>query len=415
MTDEPQANQHNDQNPNTLDQNNTNQTESQAISELATEAPTPQQQPPAQPMEQQATENVPPTEVQNSSPELAIPSIGQVAPVNNSATASTTPPLGQTQSPPIPQQSPSTDSDKKEPPTNPLSYILQWVTYALWGWTLVALSVLVFIVFNSIVAGDDTGDAISYSIAAVLVLLPISYVCDRFYARVEPQQKKGVAMAIMLIHAVIFTLFSVGFVITTVFFIVAALTGDNDSSESTLANVASSIIMAVLYLVTLLRTINPEKAPAIRRFYPLFMTLAVGVIALAGIVGPARTKAITKNDRLIETNIQSVNRAVQDYTRSKNELPNSLADVSLDENAKLLVDKNLVTYKKGNIETTAQKYSTSSYKYQTNYNYTICATFTRASTKNSNGSSYDTLSKSYISAYNHKQGEVCYDQTTQTY
>ena len=59
--------------------------------------------------------------------------------------------------------------------------ILQWLTYAFWGWALLGINWLIFIVVFSLLAHQDQTEVIPYAIAAVLVLLPISVVCDFFY------------------------------------------------------------------------------------------------------------------------------------------------------------------------------------------------------------------------------------------
>ncbi|RYZ99261.1 MAG: hypothetical protein EOO68_12620, partial [Moraxellaceae bacterium] len=54
--------------------------------------------------------------------------------------------------------------------------ILQWLTYAFWGWTLLALTGLIATVLFAFYTDADTSDTIPYVIAATLVLLPISFV-----------------------------------------------------------------------------------------------------------------------------------------------------------------------------------------------------------------------------------------------
>ena len=58
--------------------------------------------------------------------------------------------------------------------------VLQWLTYAFWGWTLLAVNTLIFMVIFSLLKHVDLSTIIPYAIASVLVLLPISLVCDVF-------------------------------------------------------------------------------------------------------------------------------------------------------------------------------------------------------------------------------------------
>lgn len=300
----------------------------------------------------------------------------------------------------------------QHPPTNAGLIVLQWLTYAFWGWTVLALSVLTATVVANFIADADTGDFTPYGIAAVLVLLPIAAVCDYFYSKQEPVKKVGAASIVMVIHAVLFALFAIGSLITAVISLVSMFTssGGIDAAQTTLV---SALIIFVFYLATFLRTLNPVNFPAIKRFFITFMIVCVGLIALLGLIGPTARARATRNDRLIESNLSSVTSEIGHYARDNQKLPSDLNQLDLDTDAQQLVDKNLVTYqpntKQPKVITSNYSSSTSKSK-DTTFYYQLCATYKEAS-KNKYGSygnygddGYDT----YVSTYNHKAGQNCY-------
>ena len=85
--------------------------------------------------------------------------------------------------------------------------VLQWLTYAFWGWTLVALYWLTSLCVQYFISDSSQADSYSstysndmlaYSLAAVVVLFIISIICDFVYSKFEPQHKSGAAMVIMI-------------------------------------------------------------------------------------------------------------------------------------------------------------------------------------------------------------------------
>src|SRR5680860_463031 len=105
-----------------------------------------------------------------------------------------------------------------EPKINtPGIIVLQWLTYAFWGLTVFATSLLSASVIAYFITPTNNNDFSAYATAAVLVLLPISVICDIFYSKQEPEHKTGASSIIMIIHAVFFALFSIGALIAIVF------------------------------------------------------------------------------------------------------------------------------------------------------------------------------------------------------
>ncbi len=299
----------------------------------------------------------------------------------------------------------------------PGQMILQWLTYAFWGWTVLALSGLTASVLASFIGEADTGEFTPYAIAAVLVLLPISYVTDYFYSKSEQEKKTGISMAIMVIHAVLFALIGIGSLILAVVMLVSIFTtaGDATAAEVTLY---SSLIIAIYYLATFLRTLNPPTLPFIKRYYKLFMLITVGLIALLGVVGPVAKERKSRNDKLIVASISTVQSDINKYARANNNLPESLDDLNLDGDAKKLVEQNLIAYKpQGELY---EQYSSSYRQNSATYKYELCANYKYKSGNYT--SSYDNnssmTSEGYSTSvypYSHPAGEVCYKLKTTSY
>jgi hypothetical protein len=302
--------------------------------------------------------------------------------------------------------------------------VLQWLTYAFWGWTVFALSALTSTVVTSFMAkSTDTGGFTPYGIAAILVLLPISFLCDLFYSKKETPQKTGAAMAIMVIHAVLFALFAIGALITAVFAQVSMLTSNSDTETQKILIVCSLIIF-VYYVVTFLRVLNLAKMSRYRAMYRIGMLVTVGIIIVLAIVGPAAKERSLRNDKLIENNLSSLTSNIDDYTRAKNKLPQNLDDLDLKGDAKALVDKNLVEYKTEELKQTTIELGKPTYASdRTIYYYELCVTYKQES---SNYSSYDRGYSSssyddqdgytdYPSAYSHPAGQQCYKVKTRGY
>lgn len=291
--------------------------------------------------------------------------------------------------------------------------VLQWLTYAFWGWTLLALSTLIFVVIFHLMSKVDTGSTSLYAIAAIVVLLPISLICDYIYQKHEQQKKHGISMAVMVVHAVIFALFTIGTLIASLFAIVQFMvnTGSSDTANSYIALFVSLLIVAVLYSMTFLRTLNPFKSTIkIARIFDITMLVIVATFTVLAFIGPFAQTFQTKNDHLIESNLTYVQNDINAYVTKNNKLPQSLSDVSFEsDTAKQLIDKKLVTY-----EQAAPNTATGDFRYQ------LCVTYTHKDTAMDygygSGNSYQSDGySSYISTSGHKAGYVCYRLETMSY
>lgn len=138
-------------------------------------------------------------------------------------------------------------------------FILQWVTYALWGWTLLVLSWVIFALVLSMLNESRIGEFILYPISALVILLPASVVADSFYSTKEPKTKKGGALAIMVIHVVIYVLFMIGFLIAAMLSIVnMAMSVSSGDSNDALGYLISSLLVSACYAMLIVRTLRPQ-------------------------------------------------------------------------------------------------------------------------------------------------------------
>lgn len=321
---------------------------------------------------------------------------------------------------PVPQQQ---IPEPQQPPTVPQQaniglMVLQWLTYAFWGWTVLALSVLTTTVLAFYINKADVGGFTPYGIAAILVLLPIAFVCDSFYVKREPIKKQGAEIAITIIHAVIFAIFGVGALIGAVISVVTIFTSISDTTVS-ITSLLSLLIIALYYSLAFIRTINIQKISWFNRNYRFIMIASVGIIALLGIIGPTALERSTRDDRLIEGRLSDVKSSINNYYEDKNELPSELNQVSFTGDAKKIVDQNLVTYKpegvtQNNIDLNSLKNYSSRYTQYNEYaKYQLCVNYKKESAGyNSSSSNYIKRDyedyNTYLSTSTHPAGEVCY-------
>lgn len=305
--------------------------------------------------------------------------------------------------------------------------VLQWLTYAFWGWTVLALTWLTAISVGFFIDSSsdyaDTSSVIAYPLAAVVVLFVISLIADIFYSRVEPLNKRGAAMVIMIIHAVIFALFGIGALIAAVFGVVRLLIGDgsmyDDGSSGAITTLITGLIITVVYGATLLRTIRPFKLKRSALIYWVFMGVVSVAITTLAIVGPTWNAHLTRDDRLIERGLPQLSELIRNHTTKANALPATLSDVRDEAKGDVLalIDRNLVEYKPGSkVEINAEDASLSPERPivapdETAYNYTLCVTY-KAKKGAQAYPAYSQIGSVTPETYYHEAGRVCYDLQT---
>jgi hypothetical protein len=332
--------------------------------------------------------------------------------------------LPATSAPPTTTPVPTTikEPNAVPPKAHGIQIVWQLLTYSLWSWALTALIVLLVATLSYYMLHNEADYEFSiYAFAAVICLLPLAFFADKIYSRQEPEQKHGFAAVVMVLSAVFVFLTSLGGLITSVVTVFTLFVNPGDT-ETKQVIIASSLIVTTLGGMLFARILHSPKLRRLNRLFPL---IAVGVTAIAtvmAIAGPFRSEIAARNDKLLESNMQVVNDAVQDYARDNKRLPANLGDIKLDKSnqkdAKQLVAKNLVEYKVINasnpglgedLDYTYTELSTTASRRQTG-TYELCATFKKAKGEeySERDSGYDDYGSSYISAYYHPAGHHCY-------
>lgn len=302
----------------------------------------------------------------------------------------------------------------KKPTINPSLIVLQWLTYAFWGWTVLATSILTINVMSYVIKPDNNSDFAIYATAAVLVLLPISVICDFFYSKKEPSHKSGAASIIMIIHAVLFALFGIAALISIVFSLVQLMISSSNVADIQIA-LYSEPIIAILYGAIFIRTLLPVKIIKLRKYFSAIMITIIGIVSIISFLGPINNAWLTRDDRLIDANISYIQLGIESYTNNKNQLPENITGLVLSGDAKVLIDRNLINYKPNTKQPSISTSDLASNESITTYYYELCVNYKKAI--NGNGSSapiyrsgtidndgYDV----YIDTNSHPAGEYCY-------
>lgn len=304
---------------------------------------------------------------------------------------------------------------------SPGTLVLQWLTYAFWGLTVVSVAWLTFLSIGHFIQVQDTGSSrvestiIAYSLAAAVVLFLISLICDFIYTRFEPLAKRGGATVIMIIHAVLYALCGIGFLIASVFAVVTLLIGDGGVGSKT--TLVSGLIVAIVFAATLVRVLRPGRTPRTPQLYWAFMTLVTGAAVVAGAMGPAYSASQTRTDRLIERNLSLVSDAIATHTQTNKTLPESFSDIDTAQlgDAKRLLDEELVVYRPGVAVAATEVGGTSGVSLAENpvYRYELCVTYKESSEQTSYyGPREADYTNTSPNTYTHPAGEVCYKLVT---
>lgn len=305
-----------------------------------------------------------------------------------------------------------------------ITLVLQWLTYAFWGWFALAMLWLGAVVYAFLVNGSDSSDwtsIVSYPIASVLVLLIFAGVVDFFYRRREPAKKEGFATAVMVIHAVIFALCGIGALVGSVFAGINLVLNETPSaSDGIRVALFTALTMVPIYALLTARTTLVAKWRRIPMLSTIVLSVGAVVFIGIGVFGPVMKSVTTRQDRQVTSALNSIVYAVNSYDQENDKLPESLDGLSFDTygntdtaTIKDLLAKGVITYKSNTKSATApsteDSYSTRTVRY-----YQLCATFTSAQT--STYATYSTTNYSEsISAQYHKKGEQCYNVKTNSY
>lgn len=307
----------------------------------------------------------------------------------------------------------SQDTDPLKPRSSTAGVlVLQWLTYAFWGWLIVGLIWLISVTLTNAVVGESVGEVIPYAIAASIVLLPLAFVSDLFYRKHEPLRKAGAAMVIMLIHAVGFALLGIGALIVSVFTGLNAAINSADSDKVALVVILTAAAATLLYAAAFTRTLNPFKKKTGATIYAFSMLGLTVLLLILGIVGPVLTTVMTRDDKKAEQSLQTIQSSIQSYVSRNNELPENLEALNIrSDSAKELIDADKIEYIPEGISTASDEDFRNSYRYQ------LCVTYDRAADGSSQydygyGDTDREGYSSYLAAAPHDAGRVCYKLRT---
>lgn len=312
--------------------------------------------------------------------------------------------------------------------------VLQWLSYAFWGWMIASLWWLSSVAIGHFIDGGDDilgdfGSFSAYLLAATLVLFIIALVTDIVYSRREPMPKTGAAMVIMIIHTVVYALFGIGAVIAAVFASVQLMIGDSDGYGVTATTVLlSALLAASVYGALLLRIVRPKASRLIAKVYWVYVCIVAIAVMVFAVIGPIAEVRLSKSDSQIESGLPQVSTQINRYTTNNLKLPASLDDIKsqLTGNAKVIIDQKLVSYQPGAVisPASASTTATSGTSLQESvdqakvadrpaYNYTLCVEY-KYDKNGDYASDYTdpTYRTTTPSTYYHAKGKVCYDLVT---
>lgn len=341
-------------------------------------------------------------------PSVVTPAVEPTAGQNAQLTAAATDPAVVSGTQQVPMAAPVKAQN------NPGVIVLQWLTYAFWGWTIISVISLTASVLDQFISKSDSSTFTIYALAASLVLLPISVVCDIFYSKKEPTKKTGAASVVMIIHAVIFALCGIGSLIGMVFAFLNIATASGGSINAEEVWILTLLIAAAIYALLFVRTLLGPKLPLLRRLTPIIMVGVVGILAIAAFAGPIASQARMRHDKLLSTSLSSVAEEVSGYASNHGSLPDSLDQLGLVGYDKILVDSQKITYTKKE-QSSATGYSMRfSYDYgtsQQSYSFELCGVYEHDyQTSDITASKGGYANNFYVSG--HKSGKQCYELKT---
>ena len=308
------------------------------------------------------------------------------------------------------------------------SMVLQWLSYAFWGWFGVAMGWLAGVTVAYFVTGNSSSvtSALAYPLASVIVMLIVALVADLLYARREPEQKAGGQNVIMLVHVVLFVLITVGAAVTALFSLISMLlnTDPTAGTDGLAITCWTSVVTVFVFGSIALRAFIGGKKRFVRKAHWITMTVLALTFIVLSIVGPAMGAQATKDDRLAEEGLPTLIQGVKEYVNQNGKLPATLSDAVEDSSftarnaaASALVSRNLVRYTPNIMAATKssdklENAAYNDYTYGTTHYYQLCVDYKQV--KKANGTYYDTSITtgekypSYLTIDAHAKGEVCY-------
>lgn len=310
---------------------------------------------------------------------------------------------------------------------NPSILVLQWLTYAFWGWTALTYSALLVSVLWYFMVGPSEGSIsfAPYGAAAVIVLTPVSLLCSSLYAKHDRNHKTGISSVIMSAHAVIFALLAIGSLIIAVLASVLLITSNQDRSDTSVY-IISGVVISLIYFLIFLRVLKPKQFKIRLKIHSLIIVMfSIALLALA-VSGPLKYSVQSKTDRLIEDNLSNVEQDITNYVRQNNKLPKDLSTVASkgsDNSSAKLIDKGVLVYKPNTKDPLMKSENNNSEDSgdgtkSTTFFYQLCVNFRFEGISTYYVGYEPELKDDYISGintYQHPKGETCYNIKTNGY
>ena len=315
------------------------------------------------------------------------------------------------------------------------------------AWLLAAT--LSYFVFGDSLSQSNSLTYLAYPLASVTVMLVLAVVTEVLYGRREPAHKVGAASVLTLIHVVLYVLAAVGSLIAALFALISyLLSSDTTGTTEKGMHVMlwTGLAVAVIFGLTAARIMFGGGKSLLRKVQLIVMVAAaVGTIA-ACILGPVVTLQVTKDDRLIEAGLPSLDSAIQYYTYENGKLPERFDQLNLDNvytresEVGQLVARNLVEYTPNSktstpidtpspIDKSTSPVAGVSLSYSKLHFYQLCVTFQRAKQSERSGGieimpavdssstgigTSGSSSSLYLEINKHDKGRVCYDRQVAT-
>ncbi|MFZ1250160.1 MAG: hypothetical protein WAR37_01805 [Candidatus Microsaccharimonas sp.] len=311
--------------------------------------------------------------------------------------------------PTAPTQQPLATPPAKPQPSSAGVIILEWLSYAFWGWLIIGIIWLLSVILTNAIVGTAVNDVVPYAIAASVVLLPLAFITDLFYRKREPARKVGAAMVIMVIHAVIFALLAISALIVSVFTGINFVINSVDPGDITAVVILVSVAAFILYAAAFLRTLNPFKKIKGSLIYAISMLTITVLLLVFAVVGPVMTTLATRKDRQIEAALPTVSYAIQNYVSENDALPTNLSDITpRSDSAEKVIKDGWIEYKPEGMQVSFNENLTSYYRYQ------LCVNYDRESKESGGYYSYNDNSgyTTSLDAAPHSAGKVCYKVRT---
>ncbi len=239
----------------------------------------------------------------------------------------------------------------------PAVVILQWLTYAFWGWAALAMTILSSIVASFVISGQSQGvEPLAYFIGAVVVILPIALVCDLIFSKNERNHKAGVALVIMVIHTVLYALLAVAGLASVVFALISMLLPTADTTWPVVW-LLTSLVATVSYALVLLRIIYPRVGTKLRLLVRTLLVLLALTAVVWAIAGPITQSIVRRDDNYTQAAAFSTTGLISGYAYQEGTLPASLDAVQayvdegyyVDNESQLAIEQSIanetITYK----------------------------------------------------------------------